>query len=305
MAVLSGRNHASTFFLTMLLMTGVSARLDAQSVDEDEFTIRDSSVGYIDSAVVGDQIRMRFDAGYGLNRPNRAEFFYAKAAPGIGLPMPESNIDYQDLSIYLEKQLASETSLFVELGPRFLNPALNDNTAGLADMNCGLKHELRTSENWLLTGQLKIYIPTGDSVRGLGTNHTSLEPGLLTIYRLDESWSVSGEFRYWIPVGGTDFAGEIFRYGIGLQKTLELAESRTISPVVELVSWTVLNGKVGFLTGGSPAVADASGDTVTNLKLGSRIGLTQDSDLYLGYGRCLTGDRWYQDVFRAEFRWSY
>jgi hypothetical protein len=37
-----------------------------------------SNVGYIDSAIIWSQLRMRFDAGYGVNAPDRAEFFYPK-----------------------------------------------------------------------------------------------------------------------------------------------------------------------------------------------------------------------------------
>ena len=38
----------------------------------------DSSVGYIDTAIPGNVFRLRFDTAYNNNRPNRAEFFYAK-----------------------------------------------------------------------------------------------------------------------------------------------------------------------------------------------------------------------------------
>ncbi len=37
-----------------------------------------SATGYIDNAIVGSQIRFRFDAAFGFQDPDRAEFFYAK-----------------------------------------------------------------------------------------------------------------------------------------------------------------------------------------------------------------------------------
>ena len=33
-------------------------------------------VGYVDDAIVGSQVRIRFDAGFKDNAPDRAEFFY-------------------------------------------------------------------------------------------------------------------------------------------------------------------------------------------------------------------------------------
>src|SRR5262245_319540 len=51
-----------------------------------------SMVGYIDNAIVGNQVRIRFDAGFHTEFPDRAEFFYAKCGcyssnlAGSGLP---------------------------------------------------------------------------------------------------------------------------------------------------------------------------------------------------------------------------
>src|SRR5262245_28800603 len=76
----------------------------AQSSDEDGgFTVRGSGVGYIDSAVIGNQFRVRLDSAYDFRQPSRAELFYAQGRPGgPGLPRPERSLDYADLSGYLE-----------------------------------------------------------------------------------------------------------------------------------------------------------------------------------------------------------
>src|SRR5690349_20665511 len=44
-----------------------------------------SMVGYIDDAIVGSQIRIRFDAGFNNDTPDMAEFFYAKCGCYRGL----------------------------------------------------------------------------------------------------------------------------------------------------------------------------------------------------------------------------
>ena len=49
-------------------------------------------------------------------------------------------------------------------------------------------------------------------------------------------------------------------------------------------------------------IKDASGDTILNGKLGVRFGNGERWDIYTGYGRALTGDVFYKDIFRLELR---
>jgi hypothetical protein len=78
--------------------------------------------------------------------------------------------------------------------------------------------------------------------------------------------------------------------------------------VIETVAWTVLDGKELPPTG---PIHESGGETIVNLKVGARIGFGQDgslgtvlgkSDLYVGYGRALTGTFWYKDILRVEYR---
>src|SRR5262249_19425714 len=147
--------------------------------------------------------------------------------------------------------------------------------------------------------QLRMIFPSGAASRGLGTHHFSIEPALLGWCKLSERWGIEGEFRSWTPVGGTDFAGEVLRYGIGIYHNLYLGEELRIAPVAEFVGWTVLAGKEGFpVPTGGAVTQDATGDTIVNAKIGVRFGFGTNSDLYLGYGRVLTGERWYENDFR-------
>src|SRR5436309_3126018 len=124
----------------------------------------------------------------------RAEFFYAKcgcfrnAIPpdpnAAGPPLTETRVDYQDFASYLEVAYNNRVSGFVEIPVRLLNPERNNNTSGLADMNAGFKVAMIACEDTVFTFQFRTYIPTGDSDRGLGTDHVSLEPGLLLRQRL-------------------------------------------------------------------------------------------------------------------------
>jgi hypothetical protein len=264
-----------------------------------------SNVGYIDSALTGDLFRLRFDASYRDRQPTRAEFFWPKSG-SIGGPGPrkaETSVDYQDISAYLELAGNSWLSAFVETPVRFLNPDRNPNTAGFADMNAGFKASFVQTANTVATFQFRTYIPTGAGGHGLGNNHVSLEPALLMNQRLAERWTLEGEFRYFVPIGGTDFAGNIVRYGLGLSYGTHSPDSFWLNPVAEFVGWTVLDGKVSQPS--APLGRDASGDTIFNAKLGVRAGHGDRYDLYAGYGRALTGDFWYKDTFRVEFRFRF
>jgi hypothetical protein len=274
---------------------------------DDEYSTRDTTVGYIDSALPADLFRFRFDAAYDSNRPNRAEFFYAQTAPrGPGLPRPERRIDYQELSVYGERKILPSLSLFGEVPVRFLNPEVNKDSWGLSDVDGGAKYAFVNTEDFVASFQLRVYAPTGAASRGLGNRHTTLEPALLVWWRPAERWGVEGELRYWAPVGGTDFAGDIARYGVGVHYDLTCSPTFRVSPVVELIGWTVLSGKEPMPVPGDGVLAkSAAGDTIVNVKLGVRVGLGERSDLYAGYGRALTGDHWYTDTLRVEWRWMY
>jgi hypothetical protein len=294
--------HLGRAALGILLLAAVPLSAHAQGAGEP--TVSGSSVGYIDSALPADLFRLRFDAAYQDRRPTRAEFFWAKGGPaGPGTPLPETRVDYQDISSYLELRITSCLSGFVECPVRFLNPEVNRNTAGLADMNAGLKLAFWQTADTVATFQFRTYVPTGEARRGLGTDHVSLEPALLLYQRLAPHWTLEGEFRTWVPVGGTDFAGDLVRYGIGVSYGTRQPDTFWVTPVVEFVGWTVLNGKESVVgPSGLGGVKGTSGQTIMNVKLGARFGFSDWADVYAGYGRALTGDTWYKDTWRIELR---
>jgi hypothetical protein len=300
-----------------------------------ESTVALLSPGYIDAALILNQFRLRYDAAYDDNRPDRAEFLYPKCGcfrnipigggnparglvrdpnapgPAIGASLlSETNVDFQDITGYLEVALNPNFSGFIEVPFRFLNPDVNANTSGLADMNAGFKYAFINNCDQVATFQFRTWIPTGASTHGLGTDHVSLEPALLYQQRFGEQWTFFGEFRGWIPIGGTDFAGNVLRYGAGVGYTVFKGGNWSATPIAEVVGWTVLDGKELATDGIDAAtgqninvrVLDASGDTIVNGKIGVRINFGENSSIYAGYGRALTGDVWYKDIIRLEYR---
>jgi hypothetical protein len=287
------------------------------AVGTSETSLATPIAGYIDSAIPFTHFKLRFDAAYDINRPDRAEFFYAKCGcfavghPFVNAPGPrlsETRVDYQDISSYVEVALDKRFSCFVEAPFRFLNPEQNANTAGFADMNFGFKYAMIAEPDQYFTFQLRTYIPTGDAGHGLGTDHVSLEPALLFYKQLSKRFFLEGEVRDFIPIGGTDFAGNVFSYGASLSYLLFDTGHVRVFPVAEILGWTVLSGREFAFP--ENVVVNAAGDTIVNAKFGVRVGFGESTmqgflsraDMYVGYGTALTGDFWYRDILRMEFR---
>ena len=231
------------------------------------FSVNDAPGGYIDNPIVGTWLRVRYDDANNGQRPDRAEFFYARyrtvtnpSGPGPGPVSSQvrtpNRIDYQLLSAYAELLLFPRLSGFIELSAlkNFITypgidpaggfPNIVTSDAGLGDTIAGFKYLLHEDEDRYLTAQFKTYIPTGNSHLGLGTHHVSLEPGLLYLSRLSDRAYFQGELRYWIPVNGTDFAGNVLRYGAGFGYDLYQG-CGTQSPLNPYVS----NGRAAYYGG--------------------------------------------------------
>ena len=274
--------------------------------------------GYIDNAVPVTMFRLRGDFAYDNNRPDRAEFFYAKCGcfralppPQLdahGPPLPETSVDYQEIPPYFEYAFAPRMSAFLTVPVRFINPEQNRNAEGLSDVSFGFKYALVYCPDRVLTFQLRTIAPSGDTFDGLGTGNWWLEPGLLFLRQVTPRWQMFGEVRDQIPLSPrSDFTGNVLRYGLGTSFMAVQRDWGYVAPVAEVVGWTVLSGKE--LADGR--VLDAEGDTIVNAKLGVRIGFGKAdcgspfptrNDIYIGYGRPLTGEVWYKDVVRVEYR---
>jgi hypothetical protein len=268
--------------------------------------VKDSYVSILDSAYTRNVLRLRFDAGWTNRRPTRAEFFQSKGgvAGGPGPPRPETNVDYQEATAYAEWSPIPFVSMFVDTPVRWINPDQNVNTWGYGDTDFGLKLCTWTQEQFIATFQLKVYNPTAQRP-GLGTDHWTIEPGLLAIYQPYDNITVEGELRYWIPLGGTDFAGDTLRYGLGASLG-QRSSSFWIMPVVEAVGWTVLGGKELVVAAPDAfTIRDANDQTILNGYLGCRFGFGPQLDFYAGYGRCFTGAAWSRNFGRLEMRFLY
>ena len=284
-----------------------------------------SMVGYIDDAVVGNQIRVRFDAAFDDNSPDRAEFFYAECGCDGGSakgPKPglATAINFQQLYLRGEFAPVKRVSFLFELPLRWVQPQKFDprtlasgqsgfaNQGGISDIQAGVKVAALAGEKQYLTLQIVGTFPSGDSAKGLGNHHYSIAPSLLYYRKLSSRFSVEGELGDWHPMN-TDtpgFAGEVMNYGIGPSYELYHAKSIQIASVVELVGWRIFGGEwtnaqlIGT-TAGAPI--DTTDDSkIVNLKAGFRTSLGNHTSFYLGFGQALSQDTWYKHIIRLEYR---
>ena len=271
-----------------------------------ELNIRDSLMGWIDAAAPRSVMGLRFESTWNNVQPMRAEYYHPKGGPGgtVGFPLPETRVSYQELTTFTEYRIVPWLSVFLEAPYRWIAPEINENRAGTGDMRYGMKIVTWSDQNAIATILLRVYQPSASNAI-LGTSHWSIEPGLLAAYRFNDNLLIEGELRYWIPINGSDFAGDILRYGIGLswgkRKT-----GMWYAPVLEGIGWTVFSGKTMVAT--SPdlfTIQDIAGQTTVNAYLGVRWGYGANLDFYAGYGRAFSGNYWQRDLFRFEIRYVY
>jgi hypothetical protein len=278
--------------------------------------------GYLDSAIPRSLLRTRYDVAGGANAPDRAEYFWPQYGPSFS-----GSFRFQQINNYLEYAPTANFSAFIDVPVRFLHltngPGMTSNFGGFSDLTLGAKYAFVARPDAFYTFQFKATAPTGDARRGLGTGHPSLEPGLLLFRQAGERSFLVGQFSDWIPVGGPNFsppgmpftpnfAGNILNYGFGGFFNAVQTEHFRLAPTLEFVGWTALSGRVGVGPSASGMSESAAGQTIVNVKIGARFGLgnyfnpgggsplNDRVSLYAGYGRSLTGDVWYQNLFRLE-----
>jgi hypothetical protein len=269
--------------------------------------VKDTLVGFIDGATPHNFFGLRFEDSLNNRQPMRAEYLFAKGGlpNSVGFPLPETRVDYQDLISYAEFSWTPWFSVFIEAPYRWINPEVNGNTSGPGDMRYGLKLCTWSSDPVIATVLLRIYQPTARH-ETLGTSHWSIEPGLLAAWRINDKILLEGEFRYWTALGGSDFAGDLLRYGVGISYKQQVTSGVWLAPVLEGIGWTVLGGKTMSATSADNfVVEDAHGQTIVNGYGGLRIGYGSRMDLYLGYGRSFTGHFWARETYRFEMRFSF
>ena len=261
--------------------------------------------GYIEWAAPSNQFRLRYDSMFSNSFPDRAEFFYPRRGGPGPSPAP-TRVDLKEVRAYSEFKVEGNLSFFTDIPVRWLEAA-NLSTVGLGDIEAGTKYAFVNEDDRTATFMLRTYFPSGLGIDGLGTGHFSIEPGILFQQSVGPETVVFGELRDWISLGGTNFAGNVLRYGIGVAHELVEHDSWTMSPIMEAVGFSVLSG---LQTNPVTLAAESGKTTILNLKVGLRFNVRKNrgketNSLYVGFGHAVTSDEWYQQILRIDYTMLY
>ncbi len=249
-------------------------------------------------------VSLRYENGWNLERPDRAEYFWA--APPNG-PGPERSVDVTTLTARIETATDRASAIF-EVPLRAVSPDLNSDASGIGDLTVGGKLVLVSGRDWVITQQTLTYLNTGPAGRGLGTGHASIEPGLLARYRWTDETYFHGQLRYHIPFSGTgDYFGEVLIWGVGVSSIWYETDAFAVLPTLEVVGTSFLDGQ--RTTAGGLTVS-VDGETAVDLLPGVRFVLGPQGDLGLTEvgisGGASVGDAgWYSARLQVEARWSF
>src|SRR5262249_37097162 len=193
--------------------------------------------------------RIRYDSGLGLQFPDRAEYFWARAdgkgkgPPPVAPHLGEGALDYNQLNLYTEMAI-KKFSFFVEVPYLSVNPDFDPYAAGFGNMNLGTKSLLVDCELLQLAFQFRTYIPIGNFRKGIGNGHVTLEPSLLMALKLGPETYLQGQLAEWAPIGGDpNYEGSILMSHLSLNQVLW-----RIMPDVPLIGTLECNG-LSFQTG--------------------------------------------------------
>jgi hypothetical protein len=286
---------------------------------------------FVDSVRPVTQMRWRYDAGFGMTAPDRAEYFMPRfntnpiQVVGQGCPRPNQQgkgiagiarkIDYEDLSLYTEGAV-NNFSVFMQYFYREIDPSpapINTGTlcptSGFADLLIGTKTLLMDCELMQLTFQFQTFIPVGNFTQGLGTAHVSLEPSFLTSVKLAQDLYFQGQTAYWIPIAGDPiYQANVWHSHLSFNRVLcRCGCNSMLIGTFEFNEWTILGGNYtspNLLIGGSP-VGLSAWTGIFSMGPGLRAVICNTIDFGVGTAFALTGDKWADQLVRSEFRWRY
>ncbi|MBP3958930.1 transporter [Gemmata sp. G18] len=254
--------------------------------------------------------RFRWDYGSHFAYPDRGEYFFARAdGNGRG---PKANslvkaipyVDYHELNMITEIAMGN-AGVQIAVPYRSVNSSpFGQDGAGFADMSITAKTLLLDSELALFGFQMRTYIPIGQTGKGLGTGHVSLEPGLNFGLRLAPETYLQAQVVEWIPIGGnTDYQGAHLRWATSLNHVL-WRPIRDVQLVGTLES-TGISFQDGLFTDpvlGSQRLAKR---TSAAIGPGLRLFFCDTFDFGVGWQHGITGKYLVRDELRFEARYRY
>lgn len=261
---------------------------------------------FVDHARPQNTTTFRWDAGRNGNTPDRNAWFFPKSGDR-GFNFATSEYDYDDLRMITEVG-TKKFSLSVDVPYRNVDShgvnrdgnSVYLSEANFGDIIIGTKSVLVDCEMLLMTFQFKTYTPVGQSSKGLGTGHVSLEPSLLASLKLTPKMYLESQISQWIPIASGYNAG-VLHYHFALNRTLCHYGALHVIGTGGLDCYTFQGG--GFTTPapGFP-MSTADSETYVSASPGIRFVFCDWLDLGVGASLSLTSDRFADQLYRTEFR---
>lgn len=249
--------------------------------------------------------RFRWDAGFSMVYPDRAEYFWAQAnGSGLG-PQPvapykgERGLDYDELSMYTEAAV-NNFGLTFEMPYRSVDPLDGSIEAGFSDMIIGTKSLVFDRELIQIAFQFRTFIPSGKAMEGLGTGHVSLEPSIIVGFKLSPEAYLQAQIAEWIPMGASTYAGSILHYHVAYNHTLFY-----MLPDVPIVGTAEVNGwsfQDGSYTDPYTGPVQANDHTYLSGALGLRMFICNWLDGGMAANFAFGSPNWTQELYRLECR---
>jgi hypothetical protein len=277
---------------------------------------------FTDAARPVTQTRLRWDNGNGLIRPDRAEYFWARAdgrGKGPRLPANATNagfrgetfVDYDELSLYTEAALG-RFGTYVIMPYRAVSPELNNYAAGFGDLRIGTKSLLLDCELLQIALQIETTIPTASPGKGLGIGHVAINPSLLFALKLTNNFYYQMQVGEWLPVGGdSSYQGAIFHYSGALNYAIPVLCGVQFVASAEAGGFVFNGGRyTDPFVGGEPDGDNtkgfrANGQTIVWAGPSARLVICDKIDFGGGVAWALTNDHMAETLYRFEFRWRF
>ena len=257
---------------------------------------------FVDAARPVTQSRFRWDGGYHMVLPDRAEYFWARSGGGgAGPGQIETEMTYHDLTHYTEACVGG-FSMFVEMSYRSLYPDVNPHTAGFGDLTAGTKSLLFDCELMQITFQNKFITPVGNPMKGLGSGHLSIEPSILTSIKISEQMWMQTQVSEWIPIGGNaEYSGAILHYHGSVNRTLlGVPGGVHVVGTLESNGWSFQDG--GYSDPILGPMQRASNYSYFSGGGGVRVFVCNKIDFGVASTMALGDKHWAEQLIRAEFR---
>ena len=254
--------------------------------------------------------RFRWDYASHFAYPDRGEYFFARAdgkgrgPKAFGALKAIPYADYNDLILVTEVGMGN-AGVQIAVPYRSVNSTpFGADGAGFSDLTITAKTLLLDSELALFGFQMRTYVPVGQTGKGLGTGHVSLEPGLNFGLRASSETYLQVQVVEWIPLGGDkDYQGAHLRWAASINHILW----RPIRDVqlIGTLETTGISFQDGLFTDPALGPTHLAKRTSAAVGGGLRLFFCDTFDIGVGWQHGMTGKYLIRDQVRFETRYRY